>query len=113
MNTLTSEKEEQDKVVIVEQKEVEKQLKLIGTLKPKRGHTLFEINFKEGTIVEAEIEQQDIHFQKAKNGRMSSNKKVIQKENCIYIPALNKKNASKKLLKLLEQQKKRVQSQKQ
>lgn len=90
---------EKDKLEIVVQKEIEKQEKLVGRIKPQRGHTLFEVNLKEKTIEKVLFEVQDIHFDKAKNGITTAHKKVIRKPNCIYISALNRKNVIKKLVK--------------
>lgn len=55
----------------------------------KKNQTLFEFNFREDTITKVQYENQDlVHI----NGTKPK-KKVFLKENCLYIPALNFKNA--------------------
>lgn len=80
-------------------KQVEKQLKFIGQHRPHSGHKCFEINTKTGEINLAEFKEEAISFEDAKNGIISGKKKIVMKEDCIYITALNKKNAIKKLFK--------------
>lgn len=80
-------------------KEQQKEQKKLGTIKPHRGHTLFEVNKTTGEITEAEFVKTDISFHDAANGIKPKNHKVIVKENCLYVPALNKKNVIKKLKK--------------
>lgn len=83
----------QDKVQIVDQKQIEKKLTYIGSTKIRRGHTLFEINYKEMTIVKAEFVSEIVM---GTNRSTTKKKKVNVKPNCIYIGALNKDNAVKK-----------------
>lgn len=94
--TNTIPKEDIQNIKPVEQK---KQLKLIKKFKPQKGHTLFEVNKVTGQVVKAKFEiEKIISFDKAKSGVVPSpNKKVIMRENCIYISALNIKNCFKKL----------------
>ena len=61
-------------------------------------HILFEFDLKKKTIELAvfEPEIKDIHWNDAINGNFKKkNKKVIKKENCIYISSLNKENCIK------------------
>lgn len=63
-----------------------KDRKKVGHLKPHKGHTTFEYNHATGKLNVAEIKTTD------------EGKKFIDvKEDCIYISALNRKNAFKKL----------------
>lgn len=80
-------------------KEIEKQLKYVGHVRPHSGHKCFEINLKTGEANLAEFKEEAISFEDAKNGIVSGKKKIIIKEDCVYITALNKKNAIKKLYK--------------
>jgi len=92
------EKEHEDKIEQVKQSEIQKQLVYIGSLKPKKGHTLFEVNLKLKTIEHAQFNYgSTISFEHAKAGRAKSEKSVIIKPDCTYVSALNKKNAIKKL----------------
>ena len=62
--------------------------KKVGSLTPHAGHTLFEINHNTQQVVVAE-------FIPSESGK----KKVLVKEGCEYVSALNMKNAIKKYLK--------------
>jgi hypothetical protein len=90
-------KKESDKIENVKQTKQETQFNKIGSLKPKKNHKLFEINISEKTIVLAEFQKLDtaIKWEYAVKGLISVNKKVMIKENCLYISAMNKKNVIK------------------
>ena len=83
-----------ESIIETRKKEQEKKQTLLGTIRPHRGHTLFSVNKKTLEIKKAEFEKQDASFYFKKQ-----NKKVVVEENCLYIPALNKKNLIKKLRK--------------
>lgn len=90
------EKETKDKLEFVKQTKAEIQKVHIGTMKPKKGHTLFEVDLVLKTIELADFDKSEaIKFEDAKFGNISVNKKLTIKENCRYIPALNKKNVIK------------------
>ena len=98
-NKLEQEKVE-DKIEIVKQTQAESQRILVGELRPKKNHILFEFNLEEKTIERAKFRTSgDIDFQKALKGDISSNKEVDIKEGCFYVSALNEENAWKKLAK--------------
>ncbi len=84
--------DEQDKMEIVAQAPHEAQ-KLLESITPYKGHTLFEINTGTGVIIPAVYEAVVSQFNGVKR------KKVLVKENCLYISCLNKKSAAKKYLK--------------
>lgn len=88
-----------DKIENVRQVEVQKQLQLHNRFIPQKGHTLFEVNKVTGEVVKAEFEEvKDAPFNANKNPfRQVTKMRVIRKENCIYISALNIKNCFKKL----------------
>lgn len=88
-----------DKIENVKQVEVQKQLQLAGRVIPQRGHTLFEYDKVTGTVVKAEFEEvKDVKFGASKSPwKQVTTKKVVRRENCIYVSALNLKNALKKL----------------
>ena len=72
MKKITSEKEIQDKIEIVKQTSIEKKTVFLGTVKPKRGHRMFEYNHKEKTIVEAVFDALPVlKFEDAKTGMQS------------------------------------------
>lgn len=91
-------KKEKDQIENVKQVAIEKQTVLLGTARPKKGHTMFEYNYKEKTIVKAEFDELPaVKFTDAANGLKSALKKITKKPDCIYVSALNKKNALKVL----------------
>lgn len=91
--------EEQDKMEVVATKP-DKTQKLIHSIRPHKGHTLFEINPITGKCKEAVYEKTDVEF--GKNGMV--HKKVIRNNGCVYISALNKKNALIKFFKMVGRQ---------
>lgn len=76
--------------------EVRKALKMLGTLTPRPGHTLYEFNLKTKVIREAVFEDELI----LKDGARATRKLVMQ-SNCVYRFFLNRKNAERKFFKLL------------
>lgn len=74
------------------------QLKHVGQLKPKPGHSLFELDVNTGRITKPEIK---ISYVFVGNERKTLRRKVIQKPGCLYVTALNKKNSIKHFGKLL------------
>ena len=87
--------EEQDKVKDVRQKEeVEQKEKHLGYLKPQRGHTVFEYNKSTGRLIKATFDEVEFDITKEKQ-----QKRITVKEDCVYVSALNIKNAVRKLAK--------------
>lgn len=66
--------------------------KKIGSIKPKRGHKVFEFNYVTKEFGEAKYSVEPNN---------SKRKSIITNKNCIYVGALNKVNAAKKILKKL------------
>lgn len=85
-----------DKVVNVKQAEHPKEIKW-SIQKIHKGHTLFEINLANYSINPASYE--DVTANIVTGG---VKRKVIQKPNCIYVSALNQKNALIKFQKQAE-----------
>lgn len=123
MKSVVPELEVKDKVVIVGQNEVNKFQKLISSVRPFKGHTLFEVDLNAKEIREAEFEDEPAQFVKEANIKTQPRahgvitkedgtkklvlpkqhvrqRKVLKNEGCIYISALNKKNVYKRLIKL-------------
>lgn len=63
----------------------------------RKGHTVFEVNFEEGTIKPADFESSVIIDKNAIGGHRKI-KKVVIKKGCSYINALNVDNVIKKNL---------------
>ncbi len=92
MKELELKAKQSHEVSIKQQKE--KKHELIGQIIPHEGHTLFEINTKTKEIKEAQfsmIEKNIAH----NTFNIKQVKQVIVNEDCVYISALNKKNAIK------------------
>jgi len=70
----------------------------VGTIHPHKGHKLFEINLKKETIDEAKFEEVPFIFSEDVD-KQKKKRKLIINEDCIYISALNRKNAVKHLVK--------------
>lgn len=73
--------------------------KLLSSHLLSRGHTLFECDTRTGVVSPVVYEETKAEFKP--NMKYTVRKKVNQKEGCVYIGALNKKNALKKFLKLI------------
>jgi hypothetical protein len=86
-----------DKVSVANQRQVETH-KLVQEMKKCPGHKVWELDVAEGVIREAKIERVDAEV--GKHGTKIRNK-VIQREGCLYVPALNARNADKKFIKML------------
>lgn len=81
----------------------EKQTFLVNSIHPHEGHKCFEYNVVTKELKGAEFMEVAISFEAAQMGEIAPKRKVMTKENCIYLTALNEKNAVKKLkiLKLI------------
>ena len=85
-----------DPIEEVKQKVQETKTIYLGKFKPQKNHTLFEVNMDLKTIEKAIFDEVPaIKFEDAVKGLKSASKKITKKANCIYVSALNKKNAIK------------------
>lgn len=78
-------------------KPIIKEEKLIGKLIPKKGHRCYEINVKTGEMNEVVFSRNDVTFL-GKRVR-----EIKTKPDCVYITALNKRNAGEKMKKMIQQ----------
>jgi hypothetical protein len=85
-----------DEIRIV--KEQEKEYKFIGSLILKPGHSIFKYNELTWEITLPEINRQ---IAVKLDGKPIKKQKILFEPNCIYIAALNKRNAERKIKKLL------------
>ncbi len=67
----------------------------------KPGQKVYEYNLNEGTIGLAKFDEQAVNYQDAAYGVASVTKKLIMKEGCHYIIAINAKNATRKFKAIL------------
>lgn len=74
---------------------IKSEVKYLGSLKPCKGHTCYELDLKTKIITEAKLESVNADI----NGKVRS--KVIVKDGCLYVTALNKLNADHKFGRML------------
>jgi len=90
--------EEKNHIELCVKKKKEIEYILEGTIKSKIGHFIWEINEESGEIKKAEYEKPPVIFSMLKTLKPIS-LQLITKKGCVYIPALNAKNAKIKYLK--------------
>jgi hypothetical protein len=89
----------QERIELNVKKKQEVEYVLEGTIKPQRGHFIWELNEETGEIKKAKFKRNTaVAF-----GTELPPEELIVKSDCIYIPALNPENAKKKYLKNKEQ----------
>jgi len=101
--------EQIDKISVEVVKPIKKEKELLGTLRPQKGHKCFEINTLTNEVKEAEYSTNETAYLlnpdisvKSMSGYI---KRVLNtKSDCVYITALNKKNALKKYQQLKQKQ---------
>lgn len=85
-----------DKIEITKQQQADTQKILHSKIIPHENHTLFEVDLSIKEIKLAVFDELPaIKWEDALKRKVSAIKKVTKKDNCIYISALNKKNALK------------------
>ena len=80
-----------DEINKIEQQQIAKE-ELFRVEKLQPGQTMFEVSLKERTCCPAKYESTTVDF----DGNVK--RKLVIKEGCLYISALNEKNARRKLL---------------
>lgn len=70
-------------------KKDQSKIQFIGSRVIQPGHKVYEYNYVTETLQEAKVEK----------SKLGTRKAVIMNERCLYVSALNKKNAAKKLNK--------------
>lgn len=81
------------KTEITVEKKQEIEYVLEGTITPKNGHTLWEINELTGEIKKAEYKRDTATFNPLAKREPE---KLVVNPDCVYIPSLNIENAKKK-----------------
>ena len=89
---------EEQRIELNVNKKQEIEYVLQGTIKPKTGHFIWELNEETGEIKKAEFKRTTAVF-----GTVAPSEELIVKPDCIYIPALNAENAKRKYLKNKDQ----------
>lgn len=94
----------EDKIELLKQAEIKRERKLIHTLTPQKNHILFEFDLEKREVRRAEfVKPKEISFLDAMQGNVKLKKEVDGKEGCVYVSAMNEKNAWKKFMKLFPQ----------
>ena len=88
---------DKEQTEIVKQAAVKKEARLIGSQLKVPGHTLFEYNTLTKTLEKATFKKQDLVLKYLDISTLHINSRVEFKSDCIYVQALNKKNALKRL----------------
>jgi len=89
-------KKQKDKLEVAHKRQIESQRVKIGVLKPKKNHTLFEVDLSDYSIKKAVFDKPPVlSWADAKSGNYSKKLEITKRPNCLYIPALNEKNVVK------------------
>jgi len=91
---------EKDQVEIVDQTKVEKKKQFVGTLNMFPNHVCWEYNVETNELLHAKFTETQFNMSTGK----PEHRKVEVKETCLYLSALNRKNAIKKLCKILKRE---------
>lgn len=92
---LKKENSDSEKIVI-EKNQHEHKLRLEKSIKPHKNHKIYEFNTKTKQLYVAEfMDTPIITWENAVAKKFPIYRKILKKENCIYISALNEKNAYK------------------
>ena len=85
-----------DELKVAEERQIEKKFKLVAQLRPMPGHKCFQLNVRSGEITLAKFKEIKPEFNP--NTKVTTwRKTLIQEPDCLYVTALNKKNAIKHL----------------
>lgn len=85
-----------DQVKIVNKKEVEKQLKYLGSMAPNPSHTMFEYEVEANVLRKAKFVKEAANFVEVQTGKkVGKVKRIDVKDNCLYVSKLNAKAAIK------------------
>lgn len=90
-----------DKTDIVDQREIKKEAKFLGSMRIHKGHVIWELDMGTGNIIEATYDSINFDIRADK-----TRKKLILKDTCLYASALNKTNAERKFKKMIMGKKK-------
>lgn len=94
MFEIEEELRKRDNVEVTQKKKQQEKDNFSHRILPHKGHSLYEINLKKGTVELDKYEGAlEIDFNGGKERNVNS--KVIMSPDCVYISALNKKNAVK------------------
>lgn len=96
-----------DKATTADIRQVRAEQYMVAQMSPHPGHKVWEFDLQTGQINEPKYDRIEAKLEPvAMPGKISmraqTHKKVIQRDNCLYCSALNKKNAIKKFVPMYE-----------
>lgn len=97
----TSVVNEKDQLEFVIQQQIKKFQTLLSSERKVPGHILFQYNVKTKELSRAKYDKVDVHFN-WDSSKIGGNTKVTLVADCIYVQALNEKNAWKRIKRLEE-----------
>lgn len=87
-------------------KQQKKQVNYLGSVKLKKGMSLYEVCTLTLTVSPAQYKTAQVSYEDAAKGgakRLQNRKILISKPNCVYVQAINKTNALRKATKFIQQ----------
>lgn len=82
-------------------KPVQQEYKYIGSIKYRPGSTLWQFNTETGELKPAKITVKEQLVWTSKGDYTKKTRSVIYEDKCVYLWALNRKNAEKKILRVI------------
>ena len=82
-------------------KQVQQKYKHIGSIKYRPGLTLWQFNTETGELNPAKVIVKEQLLWASEGDCTKKTRSVIYEDKCVYILALNRKNAEKKILKVI------------
>lgn len=82
-------------------KQVQQEYKYIGSIKYRPGSTLWQFNTETEELKPAKITVKEQLVWTSKDNCTKKTRSVIYKDKCVYVQALNRKNAEKKILRVI------------
>jgi hypothetical protein len=102
MNELNPNEKPKIAIEATKQDKEERQEIYRGKIKPKRGHTLFQMHEPSKELTKAEFRSQSVDYELVMQENFKGTKEVVENSDCVYISALNETNAVKKYEKFLK-----------
>lgn len=90
---------DKDKIEFV--KQVQQEYKHIGSIKYRPGSTLWQFNTETGELKPAVVTVKEQLVWASKGDCTKKTRNVIYEDKCVYMWALNRKNAEKKILRVI------------
>lgn len=82
-------------------KQVQQEYKHIGSIKYRPGSTLWQFNTETGELKPAKVTVKEQLVWTSKGNCTKKTRSVIYEDKCVYVQALNRKNAEKKILRVI------------